>query len=99
MDIHEIKQIIASSTLAFFLAFLGRMAWHLEQVRQNRRRFFSMYLLWEVCMALCVAFVVDGIATYFGFTGKPAMAVMVILSYLGPRGIEAILRQIARIKV
>jgi hypothetical protein len=33
--------------------------------------------------------IADGIAAYLGLVGKPAIAVVIVVAYLGPGGIEA----------
>lgn len=48
--------------------------------------------------ALAIGFVADGLAAWLGQTGKVAIGIVVVVSYLGPRGIEmAIERMIGRL--
>ncbi len=73
------------------LAWLGRMMWHVREVQGQRRRFFSVHLVWELLTACCIGFLADGVAEHFGLAGKPATAAVIFVSYLGPRGVEQIL--------
>lgn len=83
-----VKQAINGFIGTSFLAFLGRLMWHVREVRANQRRFWSLHLLWEVLTAICIGYVADGIAEYFGFDGAVRTGAVVAISYLGPRGVE-----------
>ena len=91
-----LRDAAASAGLTIVLAWLGRMMWHVRQVQLGDRPFFGRELWLELPMAVCIAFVADGVAEYFGLHGKPAMAAVIIIAYLGPRGIEAWLCRLAR---
>ncbi len=82
------REIMTSAFLTFIAAFAGRMAWHVRKVQHRERKFFSTHLWFELVTAVCCGWVADGIATYAELTGKPAIALIVVLSYLGPSGIE-----------
>jgi hypothetical protein len=76
------------------LAGLGRLLWHIQEVQRGHRQFFSIWLVWELLTALAIGFVAVGIAEYLGFAGNVAIAVVIVVSYLGPRGIEALLERV-----
>ena len=44
--------------------------------------------LWSRLSTFCMIFVADGVVSYLGITGRPALAAIVTVSYLGPRGLE-----------
>ena len=83
-----------SAIATIVLAWLGRLMYHVRKVQRGERKFFSLHLIWELATAVCIGFVADGIASYLGLSGKPAMAMVIVVAYLGPGGIEAILFKI-----
>jgi hypothetical protein len=72
-------------------AFAGRLMWHSGEVRMGRRRFFGRELLWEIPVAVGMAMIGDGIATYLGLDQPVSTGLVATLAYLGPRGAEALL--------
>lgn len=90
----EIKQAIYSMASVTGLAWLGRMLWHVRQVQKAQRRFWSWHLLWELLIALSFGLAADGVAEFFGFTGKAATGAIIIISYLGPAWIEIIVLRV-----
>lgn len=89
------RDLIAGLGLPVLFAWLGRLMWHVREVQHARRRFWSLHLVWEVITALAIGFVADGIAAHLGLAGRPATALVIVLSYLGPGGIEALLMRVA----
>jgi hypothetical protein len=73
----------------FFLAWLGRMMHHVRLVQMRKRRFWALHLVWEIFTALAIGLIADGVASYMGLTGKPATALVIVVAYLGPGGLEA----------
>lgn len=71
-------------------SFAGRMMWHVAQVRQGRRRFWSLELLFDAPVVVSMFFIGIGLAEYFklGFYGTCGL--VAALSYLGPRGVETL---------
>jgi hypothetical protein len=65
------------------------------KVSRGRREFFSIWIVWELLTALGCGFIAVGIAEYLGFAGNVAIAAVIVVSYLGPRGIEALLERVA----
>lgn len=90
-----VKQTIWAGAATIGAAWLGRLAWHTQLVRLGHRRFWSLELLWELVLATALGFVADGIADYLQVQGKAATALVIVVSYLGPRGVEQLLAKIA----
>lgn len=90
----ELRDAMISFVVTWSLAGLGRLMWHVQEVSRGRRQFFSLWLIWELITALACGFVAVGIAEYLGFAGNVAIAVVIVVSYLGPRGIEALLERV-----
>lgn len=90
-----VKQTIWAGAATVGAAWLGRLAWHTQLVRLGQRRFWSLELLWELVLATALGFVADGIADYFEVHGKASTALVIAVSYLGPRGVEQILAKLA----
>lgn len=67
-------------------AAVGRLMYHSLQVRARRRRFLGPELLWEVPVAVGMAVIGEGVASYFGWEPQVRTAVIAVLAYLGPRG-------------
>ena len=91
----ELRQTFWGASIATLMAWLGRLLWHVTQVKAQKRRFFSIHLVWELITALAMGFVADGMAEYFNLDGKPALAAIVVISYLGPRGLQSLLIRFA----
>lgn len=84
----HVQQIFQSAIGVWLMAWLGRLLWHVGEVQRGRRRFFSLHLLWELLTAIAIGYFAEGVAVYVGLVGKPAMALIIAVAYLGPRGIE-----------
>lgn len=69
-------------------AMLGRLVSHAQKTQNSERDFFSKHLLLEVIIALGIGFFADGVMEYFELSGKVKIAGIIVLSYLGPAGIE-----------
>lgn len=70
--------------------FLGRLMWHVQEVRKLRRRFFGLELLWELPTAVGMALIGEGVAAWLGFGQPVSTAIIASLAYLGPRGAEVL---------
>jgi hypothetical protein len=82
-----------SGLWAFLLsAAIGRLMWHTKLVQMGHRKFFSVHLLWEIPTAIGMAMIGRGAGEYFQLTENSSVALVAVLSYLGPRGIEAMFR-------
>ncbi len=74
-------------------AMVGRAMWHTNEARKGRRKFLGLELLWEVPVALGMAFIGEGIASYLN-VGQPATTGLIAgLAYLGPRGTEVLFQK------
>lgn len=91
----ELSQTVWSGLFTMALAWLGRLMWHVREVQGQRRKFFSVHLVWELLTACCIGLMADGLAEYLGLSGRPATAVVIFIAYLGPRGVEEILLKYA----
>ena len=90
-----IKQTVWGSIATITAAWLGRACWHVRLVQLGQRKFWSIELLWELVLATALGLVADGIADYLDLRGKVATALVIIVAYLGPRGVEQIIAKLA----
>lgn len=90
----DLVQVAWGFVVTWAFAGLGRLLWHIQEVQRGHRQFFSIWLVWELGTALATGFIAVGVAEYLGFSGNVAIAVVIIVSYLGPRGIEALLERV-----
>lgn len=82
---------IGGGALTTFLgAFIGRLMWHSSEVRKMRRKFWSRELLLEAPIVCGMALMGEGAAAWFGIDGPTKALVIGGLSWLGPRGMEAL---------
>jgi hypothetical protein len=72
-------------------AVTGRLMYHSGEVKLGRRRFFGKELLWEIPVAIGMAIIGEGIASYLGLGQPVSTGLVATLAYLGPRGAEALL--------
>jgi hypothetical protein len=72
-------------------AVVARLMWHRRLVRLGRRKLLSWDLAWELPAAAFSAVVAGGICEYFHLGGLTAQAVVGVIAWLGPRGIEVLL--------
>ena len=77
--------------IALAAATIGRLMWHIGEVQRGRRLFWSWALVAEVGIAIGMGLIGAGVAEYFNITGNASVALIAALSYLGPRGIEAMI--------
>jgi LydA holin phage, holin superfamily III len=69
---------------------LGRLMYHSKQVQQGRRRFFSKDLVMEMFIALGMGFMAHGLCQYLSVHGDVEIAIVILVSYLGPNGVNAV---------
>jgi len=91
----ELAQALVSAASTFGLALIGRLVWHARMAQRSERQFFSKYLLYELIIALGIGYVAEGVVTYLGLEGKVALAGIIVLSYLGPGGLEVLIVRLA----
>lgn len=87
----EIIQSILSAISTIGASVIGRLAYHAQQAQRERRKFFSKHLIFELIIALSIAYFAEGVTAYFKLDGKVAFGLIIAISYMGPRGIEALL--------
>ena len=85
-----IDQIGGGALTTIFGAAMGRLMWHSSEVRKRRRRFWSRELLLEAPIAIGMALMGEGVTAYFAIDGPTKALVIGGLSWLGPRGMEAL---------
>lgn len=88
--IDTFRNLFGGGGLAMIGAVAGRLMWHVSEYRKRRRKLLSVDLLWELPIAVGMGFIAEGISSYFQFNNEVTVGLIVGLSYLGPRGIEAI---------
>lgn len=88
--IEATKHVFGGAGLTIISAFIGRVMWHVMEVRKRNRKFFGQELLWEIPVAIGMAFIGEGVSAYFQVDDSVRVAVVATLAYLGPRGFETI---------
>ncbi len=71
-------------------ACVGRFMWHAQEVRKMRRKFFGRELLWEMPIAIGMALIGEGLASWLQFGQPASTGLIAALAYLGPRGAEVL---------
>ncbi|MDW9780975.1 hypothetical protein CN204_17020 [Sinorhizobium meliloti] len=71
-------------------ALVGRLMWHTNEVRKMRRKFFGKELLWEMPIAVGMAFIGEALASRLALGQPMATGLIAALAYLGPRGSEVL---------
>ncbi|RYC10190.1 phage holin family protein [Ciceribacter ferrooxidans] len=72
-------------------ALIGRLMWHTNEVKKDRRKFFGKELLWELPIAIGMAIIGEGLSRYLGLAQPVSTGLIAALAYLGPRGAEVLL--------
>ena len=70
-------------------ALVGRLMWHTNEVRKMRRKFFGKELLWEMPIAVGMAFIGAALASWLALE-QPMASGLIALADLGPRGSEVL---------
>ena len=78
----------AATTL--FGAFIGRAMWHVSEARKAKRKFFGTELLWELPIAVGMALIGEGLASWLQLGQPVSTGMIAALAYLGPRGAEVL---------
>lgn len=84
------RNVFGGAGLTIISAFIGRAMWHVMEVRKRNRKFFGQELIWEIPVAVGMAFIGEGVSAYFEVNDNVRVAVVATLAYLGPRGFETI---------
>lgn len=91
--VSAMENLLGGTATTLIGAAMGRLMYHAGEVKAKRRRFFGREILWEVPIAVGMAIIGEGVASYFGL-GQPVRTA--ILAYLGPRGSEVFIERIIR---
>ncbi len=73
-----------------FGAIMGRAMWHTSEARKGKRRFFGPELLWELPIAIGMALIGEGAASWLNISQPASTGLIAALAYLGPRGAEVL---------
>lgn len=96
--IEAMQKLLGGAGTALVAAATGRLMWHAAEVRSRRRPAFGLFMVWEIPMAIGMAVIGDGAGEYLNLTNSQTVALIALLSYLGPRGICAVLERWANRK-
>lgn len=70
-------------------ALVGRLMWHVNEVKSKRRSFFGKEMLWEIPIVAGMAIIGDATADWLGLSDNATIGFVAMLAYLGPRWFEA----------
>lgn len=82
---------------AWAAAAAGRLTYHTRMVRKGRRSLFSKELIYELPVYFFTLIVGVGIADHLGWKGPTANAVVAVVAYFGPGGLQALAQWWARV--
>lgn len=88
--IEAMQSMLGGGLTAFLSALVGRLMWHAGEVRAKRRPVLCLSLIWELPMAFGMALIGDGLGAYLDLSRGSTVGLIVVLAYLGPRGVAAI---------
>lgn len=91
--IEALHNLIGGAATALAAAMTGRLMWHASEVRAHRRPVLSWDLLWELPLAFGMAMLGDGLGSYLDLSDTTTVALIAGLSYLGPRGVGAMMER------
>lgn len=89
--LETLNSLFGGAVTTLIGAVTGRLMYHSGEVKLGRRRFFGKELLWEIPVAIGMAIIGEGIASYLGLGQPVSTGLVATLAYLGPRGAEALL--------
>lgn len=87
------QRLLGGAGTALMAAIAGRAMWHASEVRAKRRPVFSKDTLWELPTAIGMALMGEGAGNYLELSNTATVALIAVLSYLGPRGMGAMLER------
>jgi hypothetical protein len=87
--IETITAYLGGAGTTVVVATIGRLMWHVGEVRNKRRPFFGIEMLWEIPIVAGMAIIGEGFADYFELSPLVAAMAIAMLAYLGPRWFEA----------
>ncbi len=86
-----IDSVLGGALTTLAGAAIGRLMYHVGEVRKRRRRFLSRELVWELPICFGMAVIGESVVSYLGLPQPVSTGVIAALAYLGPRGAEVIL--------
>lgn len=92
--VDALTAIFGPAAVSLVAAAVGRLMYHTGEVKAKRRKLFGRELIWEVPVAVGMAFVGEGVAAYLQLDHAARTATIAVLAYLGPRGAEALLSRV-----
>ncbi len=84
LDEWTVRELASQGAVAGGMGMLGRML----ALAMAAKRPAGLCLLWEIPMAIGMGVVGKGVADAFGLTGFSNFAVIIAISYTGPRLID-----------
>lgn len=94
--IGALQALLGGAVTTIIAALGGRLVYHAGEVKAKRRRFLGWELLWEVPVAVMMAFVGEAVGDYFDLSQNVTIGVVATLAYLGPRGAEVVMEKIIK---
>lgn len=80
-------------------AAIGRAIWHLRMVQKGERRFLDIAIIIAEGFGVLAGWIVGtGLAAWLGLDGRAAQGLVLIVSYIGPDGFQALLEKYLRTK-
>lgn len=70
-----------------------RLVWVGYQLRRGDRKVMAAWLLFELFVALVMGLAAGGVAEWAGVTGLPVFSLAAAFGWLGPRGLEELIRR------
>lgn len=92
--VDALNATFGGAVVSLVAAAVGRLMYHTGEVKAKRRKLFGRELIWEVPVAVGMAFVGEGVAAYLQLDDTARTATIAVLAYLGPRGAEALLSRL-----
>lgn len=91
--IEAMNKLFGGAATTLIAALAGRLMYHAGEVRAKRRPIWSRDLIWELPIAVGMALIGDGVGEYLDVSNTQQVAIVAVLSYLGPRGAGALLEK------
>lgn len=80
-------------------ALMGRLMWHVNEARHNKRGYLGKELLWEIPLVVGMWMVGEAVVEYAGLNSRVADGAVVMIAYLGPRWFEVTITRIVGKKI
>lgn len=86
-----LSSVAGGAVTTLFGAGVGRLMWHSMEVKKGQRNFFGPELVWETPIALGMAVIGEGIASFYEVGPTVTTGIVALAAYIGPRGAEVML--------